>query len=130
MENNNDGITTELINFIVTNVKLISGIEDTSQDNLLILYATMLCNNFLIKTNRRVFPDRAKYLMIDLTKDKFDVNNTSDPELNAIRSMSEEGRNVNFGASSILENKLNLIARKQLEDNENLVNKFKLLYRT
>lgn len=130
MEDNNDGITQELINFIITNVKLISGIEDASQDNLLKLYATMLCNNFLIKTNRRMFPEKAKYLMIDLTKNKFDVNNTSDPELNAIRSMSEYDRSVTFGASSILENKLNLIASKQLDDNEQLINKFKLLYRT
>ena len=44
--------------------------------------------------------------------------------------MSEYDRTVNFGASSILANRLNLIAQKQLDENDMLINKFKLLYRT
>ena len=129
METNN-GITPELIQFILTNVKLINHITDTSEDNLLTLYITMICNNFLIMTNRRVFPEDAKYLMIDLVKDKFDSNNTADPELKAIQSMSEYDRSVSFGASDIVKARLNLIAQKQLDANITLINKFKLLYKT
>ena len=47
--------------------------------------------------------------------------------------MSEAGRSVTFGAtqvSTVLANNLNLIAQKQLEENEKLINKFKLLYKT
>ena len=129
MEENN-GITQELINFILTNVKLMLGIEDASQDSLLTLYINIICHNFLIRVNRRVFPEKAKYLMIDLVKDKFDSNNTTDPQLQAIQSMSEYDRTVNFGVTSTVANKLNLIAQKQLDNNEILINKFKLLYKT
>lgn len=125
-----DGITSELINFILTNVKLELGLEDTSKDALLTLYIDTICHNFLIITNRKVFPEAAKYLMIDLVKDKFDVNNTAAPELQAIQSMSEYDRTVNFGVTSTVAAKLNLIAQKQLEANERLISKFKLLYRT
>lgn len=125
-----NGITQELINFIVTNAKVILGITDTSKDNLLTLYATMLCNNVLIKINRRKFPEALKYVMIDLVKDKFDSNNKEDPELKTIQSMSEYDRSVSLGASDILKARLNLIAQRQLDENEKIINKFKLLYKS
>lgn len=127
---NNDGITPQLITFILSNVKLEEGITDTEKDALLTLYIEIVCHNFLILTNRNVFPERAKYLMIDLVKDKFDSNNTLAPELQAIQSMSEYDRTVNFGVTSTVEARLNLIAQKQLDENAQLINKFKLLYRT
>lgn len=129
MEDNN-GITPQLIQFIVTNVKLILGITDTSEDTLLTLYATMICNNILIKTNRRVFPEDLKFVVINLVKDKFDSNNKADPELSTIQSMSEYDRSVSFGASDILKSRLNLIAQKQLDENESLINRYRLLYKS
>jgi hypothetical protein len=128
MEDN--GITQELINFIVTNVKVILGITDTSKDSLLTLYATMLCNNVLIKLNRRRFPEALKYVMVDLVKDKFDSNNKEDPELKAIQSMTEYDRSVSLGASDVLKARLNLIAKQQLDANEQVINRFKLLYKS
>ena len=97
---------------------------------LLTLYIKMICNNILIKTNRRMFPPDLKYVVVNLTKDKFDSNNKSDPELQIIKSMSEYDRSVNFGTSDTLQTRLNLIAQKQLDENEQLINRFKLLYRT
>lgn len=126
----NDGITPELINFILTNVKLELGLTDTNKDALLTLYIEAICHNFLIITNRRVFPEDAKYLMIDLVKDKFDASNINNSDIQSIQSMSEAGRSVNFGVSSVLANRLNLIASKQLDENRTLINKFKLLYKS
>lgn len=151
-ENNDRGITEKLIKEILENVCLILDIkepvlpenprpeqqeqydkEKAEYDNtiaLLTLYIKMICNNILIKTNRRMFPPDLKYVVVNLTKDKFDSNNKSDPELQIIKSMSEYDRSVNFGTSDTLQTRLNLIAQKQLDENEQLINRFKLLYRT
>lgn len=130
MEKNDKGVTSDLINFIIANVKLIHGITDTTQDNLLIAYTNIICNNLLIRTHRRMFDENMKYLVINLVADKFDVNNTNNPDLKAIQSLSEAGRSVNFGASNILTTRLNLIAHKQLDENESIIKEFRLLYRT
>ena len=151
-ENNDRGITEKLIKEILENVCLILDIkepvlpenptpeqqeqygkEKVEYDNtiaLLTLYIKMICNNILIKTNRRMFPPDLKYVVVNLTKDKFDSNNKSDPELQIIKSMSEYDRSVNFGTSDTLQTRLNLIAQKQLDENEQLINRFKLLYKT
>ena len=141
MENNNDnGITTQLIQDILNSVKLSQGLTDTSKDNLLIMYINKICNNILIKTNRKIFMPELKYVVIDLVNNAYimylnnlkginDINNSN----NSIQSMSEAGRNVSFGATNIsndLANKLNLLTQKQLEENELIINKFKLLYKT
>ena len=162
MEGNNNGITPELIAYILEKVEILLDIkapvepilpenptpeqieeynkameEYTQQkaeyDNIvqvLTLYIEIICNNILIETNRRIFPEPLKYVVIDLVKDKFDSNNTENPELNTIKSMSEYDRTVSFGASSILQSKLELLAQQQVRENLNLINKFKLLYRS
>ena len=125
-----NGITQELITDILNNVKILLGLEDTSKDTLLTLYITILCNNILIKTNRRVFPKQLKYVVINLTVDMFDMNNSRNIEdIQTIQSMSEYDRSVNFGVSDILKARLNAIAIKQLDENEKLINRYKLLYR-
>ena len=127
---NDKGITPELINDIVKNVKLILNITDSEKDTILVLYTNMICNYILIKTNRRIFPPELKYLAINLIKDKFDSNNSDNPELQTITSMSEYDRTVNFGASDILKSKLELIAQNQIKENEQLINRYKLLYKS
>ena len=130
MNDNDKGITSELITDILINTKLLLNIADNAQDTLLISYINMICNNILIKTHRRTFIPELKYVVINLVKDKFDSNNSNNPDLTAIQSMSEAGRSVNFGASDIVATRLNAIARKQIEENESLIREYKLLYRT
>ena len=134
MENENDkGITEELIQEILENVKLELNLTDSSKDDLLTLYIKIICNNLVIYTNRRTFVPDMKYLVVDLVKDKFDFNNstgTGDTDIQSIQSMSEAGRSVNFGVSSTVANRLNLIAQRQIEENKLLINRFKLLYKT
>lgn len=151
---NDRGITDELIQDILNNVCLVNNIiepeplkENPSETDieeykkvkteydykisLLSLYIRAICTNILIKTNRRMFIPDLKYVVIDLVNDKWaSTDSVSGDTLNSIQSMSEAGRSVNFGASNVVANKLNLIAKKQLEENELLINKFKLLYRT
>lgn len=129
MDENKNGITPELISDILQNVKILSGITDNSKDQLLTVYINMICNNILIKTNRRVFVPELKYVVINLVKDKYDTIQT-DADLQSVQSMSEYDRSVTFGVSEPIKYKLNLIAEKQLDENENLINKYKLLYRT
>ena len=130
IDTKNDGITAELIDDILKNIKLVCDISDNTQDTLLILYIKALCTNILIKTNRRVFVPEMKYLVIDLVIDKYNSKNAEgNSDLQSIQSMSEAGRSVNFGVSSVIANRLNLLAEKQLQDNDNLINKFKLLYK-
>ena len=125
-----NGITQELITDILNNVKLILGIEDTSKDALLTLYINIICNNILIATNRRIFKKELKYVVINLVVDKFDENNARNTEdIQTIQSMSEYDRSVNFGVNDILKARLNAIAIKQLDENEKLINRYKLLYR-
>lgn len=129
METNDRGITPELITDILNNVKISKGIADTSKDSLLILYIKAICTNILIKTNRRMFVPDLKYIVIDLVMDKYD-SLIANAELTSIQSMSEYDRTVTFGVSGPLQYKLNLIANKQLDDNEKLINRFRLLYKT
>lgn len=125
-----NGITQELITDILNNVKIILGINDTEKDELLTLYINIICNNILIATNRRKFVKELKYVVINLVIDKFDENNTRNIEdIQTIQSMSEYDRSVNFGVSDILKSRLNAIATKQLEENQKLINRYKLLYR-
>ena len=129
MDEKKNGITPELITDILQNVKIMEGITDEKQDQLLTLYINMICNNILIKTNRRIFVPELKYVVINLVKDKYDTLQ-KDTELQSIQSMSEYDRSVTFGVSEPIKYKLNLIAERQLDENEKLINKYKLLYRT
>lgn len=125
-----NGITQELITDILNNVKIILGINNTEKDELLTLYINIICNNILIATNRRKFVKELKYVVINLVIDKFDENNARNIEdIQTIQSMSEYDRSVNFGVSDILKSRLNAIATKQLEENQKLINRYKLLYR-
>lgn len=139
MENNDKGITTELIQDILNSVKLVLNLEDTSKDNLLTLYIDIICNRLLIRTNRKVFVPDLKYVVVSLVENAYimylndlkgigDITNSG----KSIQSMSEAGRSVSFGATNVsgdLTNRLNQLAQKQIEENDLLINKFKLLYK-
>lgn len=147
---NDRGITEELIKEILDNVCLILNIVEPKQPEeeteeyqkekaqydyqiaVLTLYIKAICTNILIMTNRRMFVPDLKYVVVDLVKDKFDLNNgnNTDSDIQSIQSMSEAGRSVNFGVSNVIASRLNLIAQKQLDENQAIINKFKLLYRT
>jgi len=131
-------IPSTIVNEILDNVKLLLNIERPTDNtkideykrkiDIITLYIQAICTNILIKTNRRTFVEDLKYVAIDMIVDKFNSNKT-DAELQSIQSMSEYDRSVNFGVSNVQQTKLNLIAQKQVEDNEKLINRYRLLYR-
>ena len=133
----------EVFDFIYTQVLLLNGItkpnESSSQDdinkyeqlkNLLTYYINEICNNISIKTNRTKFPEGLKYLAIELTNDAYEMynSNTTDNK-QSIQSMSETGRTVNFGISDTWKTKYQILINRQLNDNEKLINRYRLLYK-
>ena len=126
------GITGTLISEILEAVKLLNNVENSSMDSIITYYIKAVCNGILIKTNRRMFVPELKYIVIDLVGNKLmtrKVDNGAD-DLGSIQSMSEAGRSVSFGTTDVLRAKLDLLAQKQLDENEALINKYKLLYKT
>lgn len=153
MNRNDGGISATLINEIVENICLLNNIqepEDLPQNptdkqmeqyetdlkqyqytiDLLTLYIKATCQEILIKTNRRIFVPELKYVVIDLVNDKYNNKDLSGDGLQSIQSMSEAGRSVNFGVSNVIANKINLLVKKQIEDNQSMINKYKLLYKS
>lgn len=125
-------IDDKLFNFILTNIKLIIPEDSNVNEEVIKLYINKTCHDLTVKTNRNEFPEGLKYLVIDIVSD---IVNLSIQETNAnnnqnIQSMSETGRSVTFGASDTTKTKINLMYQQKLEDNEKLINKYRLLYKT
>lgn len=137
-------IDEDIFDFIYEKVLLLNGIiipnenaseEDITKYNqlkeLLTYYINETCNNILIKTNRTKFPEDLKYLVVQLTNDAYCMYKSNSAEgSQTIQSMSETGRTVNFGISDTDKIKYQLLINRQLNDNEQLINRYKLLYKT
>ena len=141
---NNNEVNDDIFNFILENVKLTSNIQDLPKDaseeqkaeydkliKLISLYINMICKEIKIRTNRVNFPEDLKYLAIDMTNNmytqyKSDTNSESNQ---VIQSMSETGRSVNFGTEDTIKIKLQLLIQRQLDNQNKLINRYRLLYK-
>lgn len=125
-------IDEKLFEFILTNVKLTLPENSNINEELIKLYINKTCKDIMIKTNRNKFPIDLKYLVIDMLSDMFSISieETKANNNEAIQSMSEQGRSVTFGSSDVIKTKLNLMYQQKLNDNERLINRYKLLYKT
>ena len=47
------------------------GLTDTSKDNINIMYINQICHKILIKTNRRIFVPKLKYVVTDLVNNAY-----------------------------------------------------------
>ena len=113
--------------------QVLSSIEDKIPDieTFVDYYINKICLDIVIKTNRNSFPKDLKYLVVELTKDAHAMYKSNSAEANqTIQSMSETGRTVNFGISDTEKTKYQLLINRQLNDNEKLINRYKLLYKT
>lgn len=134
-------IDQETFLFIYKNVCIFNNINYTDADivnpnvsgvNYQIIYLiNKLVREIVILTNRTMFPTDLKYLAVDLVNDSYGViSHESNPETNQnINSMSEAGRSVSFGATQTWQTKYNMLLQNQMKGNENLINKYKLLYK-
>ena len=120
-------VSDNLMNDIFLNVKLLLD-KEFKDDNLLKLYINMICQDILIQTNRTVFPEDLKYLVVNLVAEKFDTSK-SDTELQVVKSLTETDKSTEFELAGIQKTKLQLIVTKQLKQNETLINRYKLLYK-
>lgn len=141
---NSNEVNDNIFNFILENVKLTSNIQDLPKDaseeqkseynkliKLISLYINMVCKEIKIRTNRVNFPEDLKYLAIDMTNNmytqyKSDTNSESNQ---VIQSMSETGRSVNFGTEDTIKIKLQLLIQRQLDNQNKLINRYRLLYK-
>lgn len=129
IEENDRGISKELIESILKNVKLLEGITDSNKDEVLKLYINIICSKILEKTNRRVFPKELEYIVVEMTQNDYKSNLPSD-ELQGVQKMSEAGRSVDFGIDETTSKKIELYVSKKLFDYDTIINRYKLLYRT
>lgn len=127
-------ITQELFDFIYKNVLIMLDIQepDNATKQLITLYINSTCQNIVIKTNRTSFPEGLKYLVIEMVTDWYTVNksNIDTESTQIVQSMSENGRSVNYTIPDNLKSKINLFIQKQLNEQDTLINRYKLLYRT
>lgn len=139
MEPNQDrGITNELISNIVSDVKLVCGVtgDNSGQVNkLLTLYTKIICNKLLDRTNRRIFPEGLRFLVIDMVTDEYNeyqsgLSSGSAGNPQSIQSISEAGRSVNFGTDSATLARLTKIADRKLNEYETIIGKYRLLYKS
>lgn len=109
---------------ILTNAKLLSGISDTTHDDLLTLYVSMVVQTILNYCNRVELPDELHLVAAQMVADMYNQNNTADGKTGGVSSVSEAGRTVSFNSSSVQ----SLIDYKLAERKEQL-NNYRLLYR-
>ena len=121
-------IDTETYQFIVQNVKLLN---NDIPDELLTYFIDETIHNLTINTNRAKFPKGLRYLAIDIVNDLYKESqaNTDPNSTNTIQSMSEDGRNVTFGASDYEKTRMNLYLQQKIANNEMLIKRFRLLYK-
>ena len=106
---------------------------DIANENYTIIYMiNKVVYDICIITNRNSFPVDLKYLVVDMVNDDYTTINSPSSSSNAeqgIKSMSEAGRSVTFGATDSWQKKYDLLLQQQLQDRMNQINKFKLLYK-
>ena len=134
-------INQETFLFIYKNVCIFNNIEYQDSDitnpnitgeNYKIIYLiNKTVQRIVILTNRDYFPTDLKYLVVDLVNDAYGIIKTdTDPSINQnITSMSEAGRSISLGATQTWQTKYNMLLEEQMKANDNLINKYKLLYK-
>lgn len=126
-------LDTELFDFIYNKILTLNNITAPEQNITKIIeyYINDVCTQITIKTNRNKFPKDLKYLAIGMINRAFNLyksDTTSDNQ--NIQSMSETGRSVTFGETDNQKTKYQLLINQELKDNELLINRYRLLYKT
>ena len=134
-------IDQETFLFIYKNVCIFNNIpyQDTditnpniTGNNYKIIYLiNKAVQQIVILTNRFRFPSDLKYLVCDIVNNGYEIiSKEGNPETNQnIASMSEAGRSISFGATATWQAKYNRLLDQQMNDNNTLINKYKLLYK-
>ena len=124
----NEIIDANTYSFILNNTKLLN---QNINEEILKFYINKAIQEITIKTNRIKFPSDLRYLVIDLINDTFAINNmnSNSSEMQTIKSMTEQDRKVDFGLDSYSQTRFNLLLQQKIEDNQKLINRYKLLYK-
>lgn len=124
----NEIIDANTYSFILNNTKLLN---QNINEEILKFYINKAVQEITIKTNRIKFPSDLRYLVIDLINDTFAINNmnSNSSEMQTIKSMTEQDRKVDFGLDSYSQTRFNLLLQQKIEDNQKLINRYRLLYK-
>ena len=136
------GITDELINEILDNLLLLLGVSEPDENapekdlieyeikvDVLKYLITETCVKTLIRTRRETFPEALKYLVTDVVKYIY-TTDIDDEDLSAIQSMSEAGRSISYGVSTVIQAKVSASIQKQLDERDRLIYEYRLMYKT
>lgn len=130
-----EDLEQSVFDFIYKNVVLLNNISvsDGQSTNIIKYLIDKTCHDITIMTNRNKFPKDLKFLVVDLVTNAFEViksdSSTGTNTNESIKSMSENGRSVNFGTTDTWKTKYDLLVANQISTNEKLINKYKLLYK-
>lgn len=124
-------VEKEVFDFILSNIKSSQGITDNKQDDIIKLFINTTCTEIVIRTNRNKFPEDLKYLVINMANTMYELHkaNSDSQGSQIIQSMSEDGRKVDFGIDGVTKMKLQLAIQKQLDTQDTLINRYRLLYK-
>lgn len=126
-------LDNETSQFIYNNCLILNDLPfpTEAEEQLLKYYIEDVCMKITIRTNRNKFPTDLKYLAINLVNQAFNLHKIDyNNEQQSIQSMSETGRSVTFGETDNQKTKYQLLIEQQLKDNELLINRYRLLYKT
>lgn len=139
----------ELILEILNDFKLLNNIQKKEQndeennetestlneDEIYKLYIRKSIQSILNLTNRIKFPIELKFIVLDMLQDSYTINSLKDNIENQIgdyiKSISEEGRKVDFGnvGQSILNSLLSADINERLKTRHKEIYRYRLLYK-
>jgi len=126
----------ELINGILKEFKMLNSISNVLNDDLYKLYIKKSIQTILNLTNRYVFPNELRYVVLDLINELYNDNGfiksvTNNETTQSIKSISEEGRQVTFGnaSESTVNSLLSSYISNRLDIRKQEINRYKLLYK-
>lgn len=110
------------MNDILDIVKKLSGIEDDSKDDILLLQIDIAVQSVLNYCNIKELPEELRYVVAQMVLDMYAEATGGDTS--ALSKVSESGRSVSFDSSL-----LQISARNKVKDRQQQLNRFKRLYR-
>ena len=126
----------ELINGILKEFKMFNSISNVLNDDLYKLYIKKSIQTILNLTNRYVFPNELRYVVLDLINELYNDNGfiksvTNNETTQSIKSISEEGRQVTFGnaSESTVNSLLSSYISNRLDIRKQEIYRYRLLYK-
>lgn len=118
---------------ILDKFKTLNSIKDNDKDEIYKIYIEKSIQSILNLTNRYEMPLELKYVVIEMLDDFYNtkIRTIISDDNNFVQSLSEEGRSVTFGNTSVLALTSSISAdiNFKLENRKKEIYRYKLLYK-